>query len=330
MVSVARPVQLSSRAMNRALTIFGIMLVAVGCESRSPQPIQDTAGADPGTTTIDARPAPNAIVDAAPPEPTCDERRLEARSQIEAAVSRHRSCHWDVDCVLLELTSRCAAFCPVVVPSSGVIPVRTAFAEIEGSVCEAAVRAGCTTQPAECAENRALCVAGSCTAQPAAEPMAERAAVAVPPQNSRRLSEAPTRPEVGDAEERARRLFAAIVHDDPQRAMDFFFPREAFLELKGIADSGRYWDRLMGRYVRDVHDLHENTPDLDQAEFVRLDIVRRGGWVAVREEGNRLPYWASRHAAIYYRVGEEERRMEVRVLITWGERWYIIHLSEFR
>ncbi len=83
-------------------------------------------------------------------------------------------------------------------------------------------------------------------------------------------------------------------------------------------------------YLQDIHDRHENTPDLDRAEFVRLDLRRRGGWVAVREEGNRLPYWASRHAGIIYRVGEEERRMEVRVLITWGERWYVAHLSEFR
>ena len=68
----------------------------------------------------------------------------------------------------------------------------------------------------------------------------------------------------------------------------------------------------------------------DDRSFGRRAIGSRGGWVAVREEGNALPYWSSRHASIVYRVGEEERRTEVRVLITWGERWYVAHLSEFR
>jgi hypothetical protein len=112
--------------------------------------------------------------------------------------------------------------------------------------------------------------------------------------------------------------------------MDFFFPREAFLVLKGIEDAGGYHDRLLARYVEDIHALHASTPDLDRAEFLRLELARRGGWVGVSEEANRLPYWASRHSSIVFRVGEEERRLEVRVLITWGERWYITHLSEFR
>jgi len=56
----------------------------------------------------------------------------------------------------------------------------------------------------------------------------------------------------------------------------------------------------------------------------------RRAWVRVREESNRLPYWAQRHNSIVYRVGTEERRIEVRTMIAWDDQWFITHLSEFR
>lgn len=137
------------------------------------------------------------------------------------------------------------------------------------------------------------------------------------------------RPAAESAQDGARQLFDAIVHDDPARAKDFFFPREPFTKLKAIAKPERYWDKLHARFEADVHALHARLPELARAEFVRLELGRRGGYVLPGEEGNRLPYWAARHAFLHYRVGEQQRKFEVRVLITWQERWYVIHLSEF-
>jgi hypothetical protein len=68
----------------------------------------------------------------------------------------------------------------------------------------------------------------------------------------------------------------------------------------------------------------------DIAVFDHFELARRGGFVAVNQEANRLPYWASRHSFIYYRVGRSLRRIEVRVLITWDDHWYVIHLNEFK
>lgn len=153
--------------------------------------------------------------------------------------------------------------------------------------------------------------------------------VPVPPENER--SSTPPRPDPGDAEqERARRLFLAIQRDDPRIAQDFFFPREAFAKVKAITGADDYWRRLFARYATDIHALHESIADLDRAEFDRLEIVRRGGWVLPGEEANALPYWAARHNVLHYRAGGEARAIEVRVVITWGRRWYITHLSEFR
>ena len=154
--------------------------------------------------------------------------------------------------------------------------------------------------------------------------------VAIPAENAASLKQAPPRPPVGDAQDNAKLLFDAIVHDEPARAMGFFFPREAFLQVKAMAKPERYYERLRKRFEQDIHTLHRDTPDLDRASFERLELVRRGGWVKVGEEGNRLPYWASRHSWLHYRVGEAKRKIELRVLITWGQRWYVIHLNEFR
>jgi len=155
------------------------------------------------------------------------------------------------------------------------------------------------------------------------------AAIAVPEENRADRREPPPRPDAGDASERARRLLEAIVRDEPDLARDFFFPLEAFREVKAMADPDSYWQRLFARYVSDIHALHAALPDLDRAEFERLEIVRRGGFVLPGEEANRLPYWAARHNRLHYRVDGQPRSLEVRVLITWGTRWYVTHLSEF-
>jgi hypothetical protein len=137
------------------------------------------------------------------------------------------------------------------------------------------------------------------------------------------------RPAAGDLDQRARLLFEAIVHDDPARADPVFFPRDAFLQVKAMQNPGRYYDRLYVRFAADIHALHKSLPELQKAQFDHLELVLRGGFVKAGEEGNRLPYWASRHAYLVYRVGKALRRFEVRVLITWDERWYVIHLSDF-
>ncbi len=145
----------------------------------------------------------------------------------------------------------------------------------------------------------------------------------IPAENDPRAEPSP-RPTAGDAAQRAEQLFVAIRDNDPERARDFFFPREPFLVLKGIADPARYWGVLWGHYERDIHALHATVPA--HATFDRFVLSRRGAFVRVREEANALPYWAARHNFVYYRVGEREERFEIRTLINWGPLWYVTHL----
>jgi hypothetical protein len=137
------------------------------------------------------------------------------------------------------------------------------------------------------------------------------------------------RPAADDANDKIRALFEAIVHDQPRLAADAFFPRDAFLQVKDIADPGRYYDQLRRRFDADIHALHASLPDLDHAVFERFELATRGGLVAAHEEGNRLPYWASRHSYVYFRSQGSVHKFEVRVMISWQSHWYLIHLSEF-
>lgn len=151
----------------------------------------------------------------------------------------------------------------------------------------------------------------------------------VPAHNRADQKETPPRPEPSSAERRARQLFDAIVRDDPALAEGVFFPRAAFLLVKDIRDPGAYFDQLHKRFFADIHALHERLPGLANARFERFELARRGGFMKVHEEGNRLPYWASRHSVLHYVSDGQKQSFEVRVLITWDDQWYVIHLNEF-
>ena len=52
-------------------------------------------------------------------------------------------------------------------------------------------------------------------------------------------------------------FFQAIIKDDPTRAMPFFFPLSAYLQVKAISNPASDWlQRLVGAYQRDIHALH--------------------------------------------------------------------------
>lgn len=167
---------------------------------------------------------------------------------------------------------------------------------------------------------------------------AQRFEIPIPEGNRPNLTEAPRRPGPGRVEEDARILFDAIKQNDPEVGIDFFMPLDIFRAVKGISDPDGLHARIVRLFHRDVAELHEALTEvteaagvsIEDAEFDRFEFSRRRGWVELREESNRLPYWAQRHNWLYYRVGEAEHRFEVRTMIAWGDRWYITHLNEFR
>lgn len=128
-------------------------------------------------------------------------------------------------------------------------------------------------------------------------------------------------------------LWEAIVNDDPERALPFFFPRTAYEQVKAIPDPSSDWRRrLVAAYKRDIHALHRRfgeTPTT--AKFVRVEIPEeRARWVLPDEETNRLGYYRVYGTRVIYEEGGKERAFDIRSLISWRGEWYVVHLSAFK
>jgi hypothetical protein len=131
-----------------------------------------------------------------------------------------------------------------------------------------------------------------------------------------------------DLDIRASRLFEAIKANDPSLAKDFFFPREPFIPLKDAANAGGYWDTLYKVYANDIHQLHrERATSLAGATFVSFTLGTTPTWVKPGEEWNKIGYYRTFNGKLKYRTGEgAERSIEVKVIISWGDAWYVTHL----
>lgn len=134
---------------------------------------------------------------------------------------------------------------------------------------------------------------------------------------------------------RSTALWDAIVKDDPEIAMPFFFPVSAYLQVKDVGSPASDWKhRLVGAFKRDIHALHAKLGDkAESAKLVRFDVPDdRAKWVEPGEEYNKLGYWRVYGTRIVYTVGEStrERTFEVSSLISWRGEWFVVHLTGFK
>ena len=135
----------------------------------------------------------------------------------------------------------------------------------------------------------------------------------------------------GDLTAKAARLFSAVQQDDASLAADFFFPRDAFLPVKDIANPGKYWDQLFRTYHRDIHDLHvKHRAKIDGAQFLDIQPGSPAKWVPPGEEANKIGYYRSFNAKVRYQKGDAFGHFDVRVSITWQGKWFITHLLPWK
>lgn len=136
-----------------------------------------------------------------------------------------------------------------------------------------------------------------------------------------------------DSEElqaRARALFDAVVQNNASLGEDLWFPREPFLILKDIKDPGKYWDQLHRAFVKDVEKLHKKRKSWEGAEFVKFEPGSAPKWVKPGEEGNKIGYYRTVKGNLVYKAEGKAHKLEVRVMISWQNRWYITHLGKFK
>ena len=132
---------------------------------------------------------------------------------------------------------------------------------------------------------------------------------------------------------RAAALWDAIVHDEPERALPFFFPVTAYEQVKAIHSPASDWRRrLVAAYKRDIHGLHERLgKKAESATFVRLDVPdERARWIEPDEEYNKIGYWRVYGSRIVYAVDDKERSLDISSLISWRGEWYVVHLTGFK
>jgi hypothetical protein len=134
-------------------------------------------------------------------------------------------------------------------------------------------------------------------------------------------------------ESRVAALWSAIVADDPERGMSFFFPIGAYEQVKDIGDPAADWKRrLVAAYVRDIHALHAHLAEAGaRARLIALDVPgERARWVEPGEEYNKIGYFRVFGSKLRYEDSGEGRTFDVKSLISWRGEWYVVHLSAIK
>jgi hypothetical protein len=125
-------------------------------------------------------------------------------------------------------------------------------------------------------------------------------------------------------------LWDAIVSDDPDRAMPFFFPLGAYRQVKDVTDPAADWKhRLVAAYRRDIHALHLRLgSDAGDAKLLGIEVPEaRARWVEPGEEWNKIGYYRVFGTRLRYSAGGEEHAFDVKSLISWRGEWFVVHLS---
>jgi hypothetical protein len=128
-------------------------------------------------------------------------------------------------------------------------------------------------------------------------------------------------------------LWAGIVEDDPDRAMPFFFPLAAYLQVKDVADPGSDWKRrLVAAYAHDVHGLHARLGNrAHDAKLTGLEVPdARARWVDPGEEYNKIGYYRVFGSRLHYELDGATHFIEVKSLISWRGEWFVVHLGAIR
>ena len=129
-------------------------------------------------------------------------------------------------------------------------------------------------------------------------------------------------------------LWEAIVTDDPEKALPFFFPEGAYLQVKRMTEAeatADYANRLIAYYEQDIHTLHQQLgANAEDAELVELSVPPTAQWIQPGVEYNKGSYWRVLDSKLVYSVGGVEKSFPVVSMISWRGQWYIVHLSSIR
>lgn len=151
---------------------------------------------------------------------------------------------------------------------------------------------------------------------------------ALPQTDARPVTTSPWFQELG------KKLFEAIVTDDPERARAGFFPVVAYEQVKAIEKPARDWKaRLWKAFEKNIHDYHrELSGPKESARFLGWEIPEaKAAWMKPGSEGNKLGYWRVLRSHLRYAdAAGKEHAFEITSCISWRGEWYVVHLHGFK
>ena len=132
---------------------------------------------------------------------------------------------------------------------------------------------------------------------------------------------------------RAKALFDAMVSGDPKPGEVFFFPLDAYKQVKDSSNPESDWkNRLLANYARDVQEIHRARPNLQNARFVGLQIPEADSrWVKPGGEYNKIGYYRVFNSQLAYDTADgAHKTIVLKSLISWRGRFYLVHLSSIK
>jgi hypothetical protein len=173
------------------------------------------------------------------------------------------------------------------------------------------------------------------TVPPTAPPMTAPAPTTTTEPDPQFLEQTPDKPSATSARftAGANALWKAIVTDDPEVAMPFFFPLGAYEQVKAISNPESDWrTRLVAAYREDIHALHNRLGSrVSAAQLQGIDVPEgQATWVQPGAEYNKGSYWRVFNAQLRYTVDGQAGAFPIASMISWRGEWYVVHLNSIR
>lgn len=130
-----------------------------------------------------------------------------------------------------------------------------------------------------------------------------------------------------DSTTRAKHLFEAITHDDPQLATDIVFPRDAYIQVKDAADPGKQWDvKVTLLFQRQVRALHKRTRGIERAQFVTFELGEPIAQAVPKRRDLKRTLWRVHHSRLTYTIDGKADHFDIGELTSWRGAWYVTKL----
>jgi hypothetical protein len=125
-----------------------------------------------------------------------------------------------------------------------------------------------------------------------------------------------------------RALWRAVVGDSVSAGLPAFFPVDAYVQVKAIADPrADFAARLVGEFRLDLDAAHRLLgADPGGARFLRV-IVPAAHWVPPGACFNRIGYYEVPNSRLVYRQRGVVRSFGIASMISWRGVWFVVHLG---